>query len=184
MNNQEGYIELDGEVVSVAARKAYEKALVKDNKINDKLAEIRSADSELDSYSKCKARIDFDECHKLCITEYEEDELVNRTWFDHLVGKTYKPNKRVIKILDKEKLITLLQERSSCWNTTIMDEELGQFRLPLGFCGVKGQQRIYGDYPRRMYNYSDKASWYKQFFDLTGKVMLTLTQYRILKGWM
>lgn len=186
---QEGYIELDGELVIIAAYKAYLFAQEQDEKNTLRVKEIKNEQEASSYYWRNTAYEDFKEgVEKSKVTIIKKQEI-EKGWFFNKRTEYIETKEEVV---DKSKLLEYLKSKNEDWDDITVSAEVRSMEVKengarfFGMMGIKHKQ----DYHKYLYNHSlflpyfNEAYYYQQFFDLKGKVFLTLEQYHKLKEWM
>ena len=184
MRSQEGYIELDGEIVSVAARKAYEVAKRHDDEVNKKVEEEERRQQQYRVYrvseqgiSDVKTALEKSKVLK----SWEVDE---RGWF---FTYTVLKEKECVDYKEFLKVLESLHPAwdNFCWYDVLFSptDLLGKREKEIKQ-GIERLQFRNDSYKPVYWRYSHSANYYRQFFDLKGKVLLTLEQYSEIKEYL
>ena len=174
MNNQQGFIELDGEAVSKAAQKAFIIAKEADDIYNEKLKEKALTYIEEQTYWSEQAAKDFSDAFEELKYEETIEVKVPGVFFDRTTT-TKRWN------VDIDRMIERLAAVSEHWDTfSVIEARRNKLHSPEYnfFMGKVGRD----PYFYRFGGYSHL--YFKQFFDLKGKVLLPLEQYQKLKPYM
>ena len=185
MNRQEGYIELDGTVVSIAAKKAHAVAEKHDAEINERIKKQQEEDQKREQYLLSDAAV---EDVKAVREKAVKTGTVTRTkrglFFDHTFEET-------VTYVDMLVLYELLEQRNPYWSGFRLNKDAFYNEKSLvDMSDGEIKHKIYYNHIRdSAYSWcfsgvSNTAYYYKQFFDLKGKVLLTLEQYSKLKEYM
>ena len=172
----EGFVKVDGDAVSVAAKRAYEVQKIEDDKLKEEYRErVKKSRAMMDYWSSGKAKKDFNDAWN-SVAKEEEYTTYKDGWF---FRKEVKSKRLTCSCRDQAELLNILSTKSECW------DDVSVF-------GCISEKRLYGeisifvfDYTSRVYpppNY--QANHFKQYFDLKGDVFLSIEEYNKLKEFM
>lgn len=182
MRSQEGYIELDGEIVSVAAKKAFEVAKKHDGEVNKRVKEAEDKRLQDNAYRVSEQGI------KDVKTALEKSkvlkswEVEERGWFFTYTVRKEQECVDVNKFQDTLKTLNPIWDNFRWFNvfstpTDLLKKSDEEIKDQISYQHMRHNlyRLSHWDY------YSYSANYYEQFFDLKGKVLLTLEQYSKLK---
>ena len=174
MNNQQGFIELDGEAVSQAAQKAYVEAKAADDIYNAKSKQREAKLLKENEYWRFHAEKDF----SVAFEELKYEEIVEVKSPGFFFDRTTTTKRWNV---DVDVMVERLLSVSEYWDEFGVREAMRTTTKNYHydfFCNRANDRQCFYRFDAYSHIY------FKQFFDLKGKVLLTLEQYQKLKPYM
>lgn len=181
MKDQQGYVECDGVVVSQAAQKAYEHARLEQEAYIQSMVEEEKNELE---YWNTQGMVDLEDCLENTTKRKKTETRIVREWFFS------REEEYSVEVVDVGDICYALMKKSPYWRKVILDKP--PFLVNAFDEYVIDRLKQFCDYPSAEYwapmlgrgHEAPQVKYYEQFFDLKGKVLLTLEQYQKLKEWM
>lgn len=170
-----GFVKVDGNAVSVAAKRAYNVQKIEDDRMN-LVYEGKLKEQELveQYWATGLAEKDFNEAWDSCAKEVEYSEYVDG-W---LFRKEVKRKKTTCTLSELDKMLDILKTKHPSWTYRMLSDVFLSKKLGGGV--YLPSHYLFRNY----FGYSCYADHFKQYFDLKGDVFLTIDEYNRLKEFM